>query len=149
MDLRYPCSCPFGHVPVDMRQLVGGAWDMFELRSAIQCHRCPHPTDLYRRRQMPSRPPVAPVAALPSKPALSASPSGRPQSGVPDRSPRPDRPKAEISIPKRPHFEELAIVTAHRADGSGMMDPGTCVMCGARIAAASSQDLCAGCLSHR
>src|SRR4051812_19839405 len=88
VDVSYPSSCPFCSVRVDIRQLVGGAWDMFEVTSAIKCHRCPHPTVLYQARVMSARPAVA-VPAVPVESVIRASPRLATAATIRSRSPRP------------------------------------------------------------
>lgn len=153
MDPWYPSLCPFCRAPVEMRQLVGGGWDKFEVNNAIKYHRCPHPTELYRNRQKPAQQRVAvtptpepdvgrplPNQRLPSHTVHPLRPVHRP--------PAPTSIKARSAHGEAPDYAEPGIDTAHPADSAGIADRGTCAMCGATIAAASLQDLCASCLSQ-
>ncbi len=153
MDPWYLSLCPFCHVPVEMRQLVGGGWDKFEVNNAIRYHRCPHPTELYRNRQKPAQQTVAvtptprPIGGQPMPKPPLPSHTAHPSHPV-HRPPTPTSTKARAAHGEAPLYAEPGIDTAHPADSSGIADRGSCAACGATIAAASLQDLCARCLSQ-
>jgi hypothetical protein len=143
MQPWYPSACPYCSLSVDMRQLVGGGWDMFETGSTTDYHRCPHPTTLWSERRR-ARAPREPFKPMTLAPLLRESNERRSH-----RESREQRPAYRKPAPPMPPAEvdEPGLMFARPADHSGLPDLGVCARCGAAILRASHQDLCARCLS--